>query len=108
MLRRVVEGPIADHCGGVLEKQETEGGGGEREMQRGVGAARRAVAKAAATRLNTVGGAAVEGQQGVVPDVVADQVLANQWFRGFSALPWTSPVTLQTINPKVLPLSFLE
>lgn len=71
-------------------------------MQRGAGAARRAVSRAAAARLKNPE-VATEGQQGVAtPDVIPDQgANNNQWLRNFSAMSWTSAVTLQNINPRV-------
>lgn len=87
---------------------------GQGEMQRGAGLARR-VGRAAAARLKhaefATEGAAAAGGQGieqptpVVPLAEGpgqDQgVVRNQCLRSFSTLPWTNPVTLQSINPKV-------
>lgn len=71
-------------------------------MQRGAGAARRAVSRAAAARLKNPD-VATEVQQGVATsDFIPDQGANNsQWLRNFSAMSWTSSVTLQNINPRV-------
>ena len=71
-------------------------------MQRGAGAARRAVSRAAAARLKNPD-VATEVQQGVAtPDLIPDQgANNNQWHRNLSAMSWTSSVTLQNINPRV-------
>ena len=83
-------------------------------MKRGAGAVRRVVRAAVAARpkhaeLATEGAAA--GGQGIQqpssavpppPEVTGqDQSGSNQRHRSFSTLPWTNPVTLQSINPKV-------
>lgn len=88
-------------------------GEGEGEMQRGGGLARR-VGRAAAARLKhaefATEGAAAAGQSIQQPAPVVplaaeapgqDQGVRSQCLRSFSTLPWTNPVTLQSINPKV-------
>ena len=95
---------------------EAEGGGrevgGEGEMNR-AGALRRAARAAAAARPRhaefategaAAGGQIVQQPPSGAPPVEGngqDQGGPNQLHRRFSTLPWTNPVTLQSINPKV-------
>ncbi|XP_024368499.1 alanine aminotransferase 2 [Physcomitrium patens] len=83
-------------------------------MQRGVGKAVRRVGRAAAARLKHsefVSRGAAAGIQSIQQPIPApsatevsaqDQGVSSQWHRGFSTLPWTNPVSMQSINPKVI------
>ncbi len=89
---------------------EQSGGGGGREtnMQRGLRAVRRAVGRATVL-CPDAGGAVGVGHQAllVVADTTAviceqaEVATSSRLRRCFSALPRTSPMTIQSINPKV-------
>ncbi len=89
---------------------EHTGGGGGREtnMQRGLRAVRRAVGRATVL-CPDAGGAVGVGHQAllVVADTTAvvcqqaEVATSSRLRRCFSALPRTSPMTIQSINPKV-------